>query len=279
MASKPARSDNSDLRVVLVGQERTGKSSAGNTILGKKLFNCRLSSRPVTLKSEKREDDVLGLRVCAVDTPGLFSTQLSEQQVKAELLKALELSSPGPHVFLLTIQLGRFTEIEQKGPETLEKMLSADICKYIIVLFTYGDRVENTDMDQFIREDENLQQLLRKCSGLWHVFNDKEMENRDQVKELFDKIESLSKGGRSFYERRSSVTVQSLLNSVSEPLKQLFSGSPQNSATNGSSQRRTDKEIERTLEKEGEEGKKKKHRERGRDGDRGQGKDVRQTQL
>ncbi|KAK2812852.1 hypothetical protein Q5P01_000954 [Channa striata] len=104
----------SELRVVLVGQERTGKSSAGNTILRKKEFNCKFTSRPLTLSSEKREEDVLGYRVCVVDTPGLFNTQLSEEQVKAELVRAVELSSPGPHVFLLTIQLGRFTNKNRK---------------------------------------------------------------------------------------------------------------------------------------------------------------------
>ncbi|XP_028999739.1 GTPase IMAP family member 8-like [Betta splendens] len=214
---------NPDLTVVLVGQERTGKSSTGNTILGRKLFNCMLSTTPVTLKSEKREGRVQGLRISVVDTPGLFSTQLSPQKVRSQLIRAVDLSFPGPHVFLLTIQLGRFTEVEQKGPETLQKMLSACVCKYTMVLFTYGDRLENTNMDEFIREDENLQELLNKCSGLWHVFNNKDMGNKDQVRELFDKIDALSNGRSSFYER-SLFPAQSFFSVVTEPLTRLFKG-------------------------------------------------------
>ncbi|XP_067440297.1 GTPase IMAP family member 4-like isoform X3 [Thunnus thynnus] len=183
-----------ELRVVLVGQERVGKSSAGNTILGKKEFDCKFSARPVTLSSERREGLVLGRRVSVVDTPGLFSTELREEMVRAELEKAVQLSSPGPCVFLLTLQLGRLTEQEQKGLKTLMTMLSPAVADHIMLLFTYGDRLEDTNIEQFIRGDKNLQKMLKKCSGQYHVFNNREMGNTDQVKELFDKIDSTFKG-------------------------------------------------------------------------------------
>ncbi|XP_069573077.1 GTPase IMAP family member 2-like isoform X2 [Brachyistius frenatus] len=193
---------NSDLRVVLVGQERVGKSSAGNTILGTKEFDCKLSSTPLTLSSKKVEGEVLCRRVSVVDTPGLFSTQLSAEKMKSQLFKALTLSSPGPHVFLLTVQLGRFTEDEQDGVKTLEDMLSPDVSKHTMVLFTYGDQLDDTDMEQFIKEDDNLQELLRSCSGQYQVFNNREMGDGSQVRELLEKIDSISEGGRSYYKKR-----------------------------------------------------------------------------
>uniref|UniRef100_A0A667WW66 GTPase IMAP family member 8 n=1 Tax=Myripristis murdjan TaxID=586833 RepID=A0A667WW66_9TELE len=159
----------SDLRVVLVGQERVGKSAAGNTILGRREFLSGFSSKPLTLQSERRGGDVLGRRVTVVDTPGLFSSRLSEKEVKAQLEEALRLSAPGPQAFLLTLQLGHFTQQEQKGLETLEKMLCPAVRHHTIVLFTYGDRLGDTDIYQFVREDENLQNLVQKCGGRYHA--------------------------------------------------------------------------------------------------------------
>lgn len=187
--------------MVLVGQERVGKSSAGNVILGKEEFNSEISLMPLTLRSEKANCP----RLSVVDTPGLCSSSLSPDEVKAEMQRAVELSSPGPHVFLLTLQLGRFTQQEKRGIEMLQEMLSPKVSKYTMILFTYGDRLEETgtDIDEFVKGDQNLQKLLQSCSGMYHVFN--EMENRQQVQDLLDKIYTLSDGGRHYYQKESGL--------------------------------------------------------------------------
>uniref|UniRef100_A0A3Q2E1H0 GTPase IMAP family member 8 n=1 Tax=Cyprinodon variegatus TaxID=28743 RepID=A0A3Q2E1H0_CYPVA len=191
--------------LVLVGQERVGKSSAGNTILGQGAFDCHVSSIPVTPSSQRIEGEVLGRTVSVVDTPGLCSSHLSAEKIKKELEEAVKQSSPGPHVFLLVLQLGRFTEQEQEGPKILQKILGPEVLKHTMILFTYGDRLNDTEinLDQFVREDQNLQKLLKSCSGMYHVFNNNEVENRKQVQDLLDKIDQVSGGGRKYYEKGS----------------------------------------------------------------------------
>ncbi|KAM4598227.1 GTPase IMAP family member 6-like [Polymixia lowei] len=198
--SQPGSNISPDLRLILVGLDRVGKSAAGNHILGREEFASNLSFNPVTLKSEKREGLVYDRTVTVVDTPGLLSDRLYEELVKTELEEALRLTEPGPNAFLLVVQLGNFTQQDQGAMEMLERMLCPAVSDYTLVLFTYGDRLENTNMEQFIREDKNLKELVQKCGGRYHVFNNM-TEDTNEVRELLDKIVVMTEREHPYYER------------------------------------------------------------------------------
>ena len=72
---------------------------------------------------------------------------------------------------------------------------------YTIVIFTHGDRLEGKmPNDVIASSDKDLRHFIRKCSGGFLFFNNKNAENREQVTKLLEKIETLvAINGRSCY--------------------------------------------------------------------------------
>uniref|UniRef100_A0A4W6DJL7 AIG1-type G domain-containing protein n=1 Tax=Lates calcarifer TaxID=8187 RepID=A0A4W6DJL7_LATCA len=191
-----------ELRITLVGKTGVGKSAVGNTILGRKAFESKLSMSSVTSKCKKKTGEVAGHILAVVDTPGLFDTGKELKKVKEEIAKCISFAAPGPHVFLIVIQLGRFTTQEKEIVTIIQKMFGEEAGKFTMVLFTHGDLLleeEEVSMDELISQNEPLRDFIRQCDGGYHVFNNKD-KNLLQVTELLRKINSIvQRNGGSYY--------------------------------------------------------------------------------
>lgn len=186
-----------DVRLILFGAQKYGIESVCNRILGGTEFDWEKRNAHSVI----HDGEVKGKKVQLVKSPVWFrGYQLCDTSrlVKDGLVLSVTHCRPGPHAFVVLVEVDLpFTTVCFNAIKAHLSLFGEDVWSHTIVLFTCGEWLGKTSIEQYIEgEGANLAELLERC-GHRYVFDSTSPPLSER---LLEKVEELlqSHGGRHF---------------------------------------------------------------------------------
>ncbi|KAG8519404.1 GTPase IMAP family member GIMD1 [Galemys pyrenaicus] len=171
------------INVALFGMTQSGKSSAGNILLGSTDFHSSFAACSVTGECSlchschlhnfmRRAGQEITLQVQVLDTPGYPHSKLSKHQVKQAVKEALahHFGQEGLHLALLVQR----ADVPVCGEEALapmqmiQELLGQSWMNYTAILFTHAEKIEEAGLDEDKYLHEAPDTLLTLLNSIQH---------------------------------------------------------------------------------------------------------------
>ncbi len=172
----PLDKQNEEVRVIVLGMAREGKTSTIRTLLGQN-FHIERSTPKVYMTSRS------GMNFKLIDSSGFKNANEVESVISQAFLHA----SPGPHVIMIVIKIGRVTEETFTMIKNIHACLDNPI-KHTMIIFSRKDELEGKRIDEYIKESSELKNAVEMYESKFSALNNKDMHDQTQVNELFEKI-------------------------------------------------------------------------------------------
>ncbi|CAK6953468.1 uncharacterized protein LOC128368086 [Scomber scombrus] len=207
-----------ELRLILLGNIGCGKTSSGDTILSQLSPVSPSAARSCQLRQGVSE----GRKVTLVEAPRWYwSGGKMEDSVRKETERAMTLVAPGPHAILLLVPVNQFTEMEGLVPAELEKVFGAEVLDHTLVLLTCGDYLMGKTVEEYLqKEHPGLRQIIERCGGTYDVINNRQRQDRAQVRVLLEKVDNMVQKHGVFYMKTTQE--RDLENRVKERKQELM---------------------------------------------------------
>ncbi|KAK2913284.1 hypothetical protein Q8A67_001683 [Cirrhinus molitorella] len=142
-----------------------------------------------------------GRKITVIDTPGFFDADRDDKEINSDIVKAMIDCAPGIDAFVMVLRVGRYTRHEKEMVQQFLNTVKGDALKHTVILFTFGEQLEGQTIKEFVKANEQLQELVDKCGGRCHVIDNKywnnshskDKSNRVQVENLMETIDKMVK--------------------------------------------------------------------------------------
>ncbi|NXG66017.1 GIMD1 GTPase, partial [Hemiprocne comata] len=180
-----ADSNEMTINLVVLGRTQTGKSAAGNSLLGSSDFESYRSPRSVTTCCSlgcscrisgiiRRNGHEFALRVRVLDTPSYPHSGLSKEQVRETVKSALShhFGDEGLHLALLVLRadLPLCPDESDHTIQFIQELLGSTWKDFTAVLLTHADKAEEAGFSEEAYLHSASSTLLSLLSSVQHKY-------------------------------------------------------------------------------------------------------------
>lgn len=173
------------VRVLFLGMIRVGKTSSIRTLhrRGEQTGN-----------KDVYKYSVPELSLQLIDSPGFDENPEEIQKVIWQ-----SVSTYKPHVIMIVMSVDRFSPATKKIMQHVQDCLGQSATKHTMMLFTGKDNLEGKTIHNFIQDNPDLSELVRRNGGRVHALNNRDAGDQRQVDELLQKIADMNTENRGEY--------------------------------------------------------------------------------
>ncbi|KAM6971901.1 GTPase IMAP family member 9-like [Aplochiton taeniatus] len=191
----------SELRLALLGKSGNGKNSVANSVLGASAHASKVTSS-ITQHYHLATGQFCGRQISILDTAVPWDTQQSTKKVQEEVRKCVRLLTPGPHAFLLVLEIEKSNSEEREMVRQIQQALGPKALEYMMVVFTHGDCLDERVSvgDLLVEDSDSLGKMVTSCGGRFCIFNKHSAKSKEQSVKLLSMVDQIlqTNGGKYF---------------------------------------------------------------------------------
>ncbi|XDV19280.1 hypothetical protein PO909_024779 [Leuciscus waleckii] len=98
--------------------------------------------------------------------------------MKPEIVNFLIECAPGVDAFVIVLKVEKYTTQEMEALQQRLNTLEEVVFEHTVILFTFGEQLEGQTIEEFLKANPQLQELVDKCGGRCPIIDNKYWNKR-----------------------------------------------------------------------------------------------------